>query len=35
VKGGAIQSTVRVTVEIDGSDRPAWVVETISRYMPA
>jgi acyl dehydratase len=29
---GAIQSTVRVTVEIDGSDRPACVVDTISRY---
>jgi acyl dehydratase len=34
VKGG-IQSTVRVTVEIEGSDRPACVVETISRYFPA
>lgn len=29
---GAIQSTVRVTVEIEGSDRPACVVDTISRY---
>jgi len=29
---GAIQSTVRVTVELDGSDRPACVVDTISRY---
>lgn len=33
VKGG-IQSTVRVTVEIEGSDRPACVVNTISRYYP-
>ena len=33
VKGG-IQSTVRVTVEIEGSDRPACVVNTISRYFP-
>lgn len=33
VKGG-IQSTVRVTVEIDGEDRPACVVDTISRYYP-
>ncbi|GAB3103839.1 MaoC family dehydratase [Aestuariicella hydrocarbonica] len=32
---GAIQSTVRVTVEIEGSDRPACVVDTISRYFPA
>lgn len=29
---GAIQSVVRVTVEIEGSDRPACVVDTISRY---
>ena len=35
VKGGAIQSTVRVTVEIEGGDRPACVVDTISRYVPA
>lgn len=34
VKGG-VQSTVRVTVEIEGSDRPACVVDTISRYYPA
>jgi acyl dehydratase len=34
VKGGAIQSTVRVTVEVEGSDRPACVIDTISRYMP-
>lgn len=33
VKGG-IQATVRVTVEIEGSDRPACVVDTISRYYP-
>ncbi|MBW2940045.1 MaoC family dehydratase [Zhongshania aquimaris] len=32
---GAIQSVVRVTVEIEGSDRPACVVDTISRYFPA
>lgn len=33
VKGG-VQATVRVTVEIEGSDRPALVVDTISRYYP-
>jgi acyl dehydratase len=33
VKGG-IQSTVRVTVEIEGSDRPGCVINTISRYYP-
>jgi acyl dehydratase len=35
VKGGAVQATVRVTVEIEGSDRPGCVVETISRFVPA
>jgi acyl dehydratase len=34
VKGGAVQATVRVTVEIEGGDRPGCVVETISRYLP-
>lgn len=28
----AVQSTVRVTIEIEGSDRPGCVVDTISRY---
>lgn len=32
---GAIQAVVRVTVEVRDSDRPACVVDTISRYMPA
>jgi acyl dehydratase len=31
---GAVQSTVRVTVEVEGQDRPACVVDTISRYYP-
>jgi acyl dehydratase len=31
---GAIQSTIRVTVEIEGSEKPACVVDTISRYFP-
>ena len=35
VKGNAVQSTVRVTVEIEGSDRPACIIDTISRYLPA
>ena len=34
VKGG-VQSTVRVTVEIEGEERPGCVVNTISRYFPA
>jgi acyl dehydratase len=35
VKGGAVQAVIRVTVEVEGSDRPACVVDTISRYVPA
>jgi acyl dehydratase len=31
---GAVQAVVRVTVEIDGSEKPACVVDTISRYFP-
>lgn len=34
VKAGAIQSTVRVTVEIEGQAKPACIVDTISRYIP-
>jgi acyl dehydratase len=33
VKGG-VQATVRVTVEVEGSDRPGCVIDTISRYYP-
>ena len=29
---GAIQSTVRVTIELEGSDKPACTIDTISRY---
>ncbi len=31
---GGIQSVVRITIEIEGNDRPACVVDTISRYFP-
>ncbi len=31
VKGDGVQVTVRVTVEIEGSDKPGCVVDTISR----
>jgi acyl dehydratase len=34
VKGGAVQTKVRVTVEIAGQERPACVIDTISRYVP-
>ena len=33
-KDGGVQATVRVTVEIEGSERPGCVIETISRYYP-
>ena len=29
---GAVQSTVRVSIEIEGSERPGCVIDTISRY---
>ena len=35
VKGGTVQATVRVTVEIEGGAKPACVVDTISRFVPA
>jgi acyl dehydratase len=31
VKGGGVQVTVRITVDIDGHDKPGCVVDTISR----
>jgi len=34
VKGGAIQAVIRVTVEIEGKDKPACIVDTINRYFP-
>ena len=34
VKAGAIQCVVRVTVEIEGKEKPACVLDTISRYYP-
>lgn len=30
--GGAVQLTVETTIEIQGSDKPALVAETLSRY---
>ena len=34
VKQGAIQSVVRITIEIEGQEKPACVLDTISRYYP-
>jgi acyl dehydratase len=32
---GSVQAKIRVTVEIEGSEKPACVAETLSRYYPA
>jgi acyl dehydratase len=32
---GSVQAIVRVSVEVEGSDRPACVVDTISRFVPS
>jgi len=34
-KDGGIQAKVTVTIDIEGQDRPACVIETISRFYPA
>jgi acyl dehydratase len=34
MKGGAVQCVVRVTVEVEGSERPACIADTISRFFP-
>ena len=34
VKGEAIQATYRMTVEIEGGERPACVVDAVARYFP-
>ncbi|QNA86622.1 MaoC family dehydratase [Sphingomonas sp. So64.6b] len=31
---GAVQATIRVTLERDGTERPACTIDTISRYFP-
>lgn len=31
-KGGAVQSRIRISIDIENEERPACVVETISRY---
>ena len=31
-RDGAVQAKIRVTVEIEGGERPACVVDTVSRY---
>ena len=33
-KDGGVQTKVRVTVEIEGKDRPGCVIDTISRFYP-
>ncbi len=33
-KDGGVPATIRVSVEIEGSERPGCVIDTISRYYP-
>ncbi len=33
-KDGGVQAKIRVTVEIEGGERPGCVIDTISRYYP-
>jgi len=33
VKGG-VQATIRVTIQVEGADRPSCIADTISRYYP-
>jgi acyl dehydratase len=33
-KDGGIQAKITITIQIEGNDRPACVIETISRYYP-
>ena len=33
-RDGGVQAKIRVTVEIEGSERPGCVVETLSRFYP-
>jgi acyl dehydratase len=33
-KDGSIQAKLRVTVELEGSDKPACVLDTLARYYP-
>ncbi len=30
---GGVQAVVRITVELEGSEKPAAVVDTVSRYL--
>ena len=34
-RDGGVQAKIRVTVEIEGAERPGCVVETLSRFYPA
>ncbi len=34
-RDGSIQAKIRVTIEVEGKERPACVVDTLSRFYPA
>ena len=31
---GGVQVTVRVSIEVEGADKPACVADTVSRFVP-
>ena len=33
VKGGAVQATTLITIEVEGGTKPACIIESISRYL--
>lgn len=33
-RGGSVQATVRITIEIEGEAKPACILDAISRYYP-
>ena len=35
MKDGAVQAIIRITIEIEGGDRPACVADTMNRFYPA
>ena len=32
--GGGVQAVITITVEIEGAEKPACVVESVSRFLP-
>jgi acyl dehydratase len=34
VDGGGVQTITKITIELDGSPKPACIIEAVSRYLP-